>query len=194
MTGPRRRVVRVGLRLGLLVALLVGCAGRAATAASPPSPEPPVATPPRPMTPSPDVPFADGPAIDDQAALRAWLAAAKADRRRVRLPVVVVFDALGVQKAWIGNGGDAPADGAVLLKLDDTAMGVSLLDRLRQACPARTCAVWLEGTWGPVLEVGGQPALALPGFDSGPPRETFAVRRFVGLADATATRTREEVR
>lgn len=177
-------------RSGVLVALLVGCAGRAAPAASPPSPEPTVATS---MTPAPTVAFEDGPSIADPAALLAWLDTTKAGRRLVQLPVVVEFGPLGVQRAWIGNVAGAPADGAAMLKLDDTAMGVPLLDHLRRVCPTPTCAVWLEGTWGPVMEVGGMPALSLPGF-AGPPRHDFAVRRLVGLADATATTARVQAK
>lgn len=165
----------------MILLLLAACAGHAA----PPAPEPPV---PHPMTPEPERTFEEGPPIADAAALLGWLEGT--GKRRVRLPVVVAFEPLGVRRAWVGNGGAEPPEGALLLKLDDTAMGVALLDHLRRACgeAAATCAVWLEGTWGPVI--AGMPAM--PGFDTGPKLHDFAVRRFVGRADASATHAQVE--
>ena len=164
------------------VALLVGCA---APALPPPAtPEPPVATR---LSPTPVGTFDDGPAVADPAAVLAWLEAERG--RRVQLPVRVRFDdehRLAVAAATLGP--DAP--GALALKLDDTAMGIALIDQLRTRCPAGpTCTVWLEGTWGPLMA-------GLPDFggDSGPPRHDFTVLRVVGLADASATRVRGERR
>lgn len=159
----------------MIVLVLLACRTPLISFAS----EPPVN-----LTPEPALSFVDGPAIADSDALLAWLSANKG--RTLQLPVVVAFDdehRLAVKRASLG---------ALQLRLDDTSMGVGILDRLRAACPPGPleCAVWLEGRWGPVMEIGGQPALSIPGFDSGPRRHDFAVRRLVGLADATATRAR----
>ncbi|MDP2304938.1 MAG: hypothetical protein Q8P18_02810 [Pseudomonadota bacterium] len=165
---------------GALLLLLLGCAARPAPASRPPpSLEPTVATP---LTPPPARTFDDGPAVADPAAVLTWLDAGRG--RRVQLPVVVQFDdqhRLAVTGASIGAGG-------VPLKLDDTAMGIALIDQLRTLCPpGPACTVWLEGTWGPLME--GMPDF---GTDAGPARHDFAVRRVVGLADATATQVRGE--
>lgn len=163
----------------MIALLFLACAGPAASAPrSPAPPEPAVATP---LTSAPALSFEDGPAVDPAAPLLAWLSAGRG--RVVQLPVTVAFDdefRLGVARAWVG-----PESGGLRLKLDDTAMGVSLLDRLRAACPpGPTCRVWLEGTWGPLMD-------GMPDFgDSDPGRHDFTVRRFVGLADDGATRAR----
>ena len=141
-----------------------------------------------PMAPFPEVAFTDGPTLDDPR-LRDQLAASA--RRLLRLPVVVEFDdayRLAVTRAWLGTDLADPAATALQLKLDDTSMGVALLDSLRHACPpGPRCAVLVDATWGPVLS--GMPAL--PGL--GPTRDTVAVRRFVGLQPAgTPARVRIE--
>lgn len=145
----------------------------AACAAPPPSPEPSMPTS---LTSFPDVAFVAGPALDAPD-LRTQLAAAGS--KLLRLPVIVEFDdehRLGVVRAWLGTSVGDPAPGAVQLKLDDTAMGVAILDSLRAACPpGARCAVEIDATWGPALK--GLPTL--PG--AGPVRDTVAVRRFVGL-------------
>ncbi|MFZ5479774.1 MAG: hypothetical protein ACOZNI_23620 [Myxococcota bacterium] len=159
-----------------MIALLIACAGLAA-ATPPPPPEPPVATP---LKPPPPVAFEDGPSVADPAALLAWLEAGKG--RLVQLPVVVAFDdkhRLGVARAWVGDD-----EVGLRLHLDDTAMGVALIDHLRRDCPkGPTCAVWLEGTWGPLMP-------GLPDFGEDPSRHPFSVKRYVGLAGADATRAR----
>jgi len=140
------------------------------------------------MAPFPDVAFTDGPTLDDPG-LRGQLAASSG--RLLRLPVVVEFDdeyRLAVRRAWLGTGAADPAPSALQLKLDDTSMGVSLLDSLRAACPpGPRCAVLVDATWGPVLS--GMPALP----SVGPARDTVAVRRFVGLQPVgTPARVRVE--
>lgn len=105
-------------------------------------------------TPEPERTFVDGPPIDPPGGLLEWLekTASAEPRRRIRLPVVVQFvDAhrMGISGGFIGLE-PAVLPGAIQLKLDDTAMGVSLLDRVRTACPAddqTSCPVWLDGTW-----------------------------------------------
>lgn len=106
-------------------------------------------------TPEPERTFVNGPPIDPPEALLEWLetTASAEPRPRIRLPVVVRFKdqhRLGLDGGHIGVSPAAtPAE--IKVTLDDTAMGISLLDRVREACPAPTetsCAVWLEGTWG----------------------------------------------
>ena len=110
--------------------------------------------PPRLKTPEPERTFVDGPPIEPPAALLAWLdkTGAAEPRKRIRLPVVVRFkDAhrIGLDGGTIGVS-PAVAPGSIQVALDDTAMGISLLDRVREACPddkQTECVVWLEGTW-----------------------------------------------
>ena len=121
-------------------------------------------------TPEPERTFVDGPPIDPPAKLLEWLESTGSaePRPRIRLPVVVRFrDAhrLGLDGGHIGVS-PAIMPGSIQVRLDDTAMGISLLDRVRGACPddkQTECAVWLEGTWG------------------GGPERTFRVFRLVGV-------------
>lgn len=134
-----------------MLSLLLACATQEAAVAGP-------------MTPPSALTFEDGPLVADTAALRAWLVAGGA--RTVLVPVQVRVDALGVGDARIG---------ALPVRLDDTALGVALHDRVRQACPDATCAILVEGRWGAVLGAEG---------------DTLAVTRFVGLADPAEVRAR----
>lgn len=110
-----------------------------------------------PMTPAPSRTYVDGAALSDDAALLAWLEAS--DGKALRLPVALTFDdeyRLAIQTAQVGG---------VALKLDDTAMGVGVLDQVRTLCPKGEpgCTVWLEGTWGSVLQGATMPGLPGPG-------------------------------
>ncbi|MSQ03712.1 MAG: hypothetical protein EXR71_17800 [Myxococcales bacterium] len=150
--------------------------------ASPFASEPSLLTP---MTPTPVLTFSDGPVWSDPGVV-AWLEGSQ--RAMLRVPVVVQFGdefRLGIGGAWLGDSdGNAP-EGAVLLTLDDSQMGVALLDHLRKHCPpGPRCAVLIEGMWGPALS--GMPPL--PGADAGPKRHPVTVRRFVGLQSAPAGR------
>ena len=185
----------------LAVALLTACAARgadpSAARADPPDPttEPAVA---KPLTPAPARTYVDGAALDDDAALLSWLEASGG--KALRLPVRLTFDdehRLAIQAATVGG---------VPLKLDDTAMGVAVLDQVRRLCPAGEpgCTVWLEGTWGAVLSGVPMPGLSGPGGPglagpgpglvgpggpgpAGPTRHPFAVRRVGGPVDGTPT-------
>jgi len=176
-----------------------GCAAQGSdpSPASPPAPttEPAVATP---MTPTSARSYVDGASLTDDTALLAWLEAS--DGRALRLPVTITFDdeyRLAIQTAHVGG---------VALKLDDTAMGVAVLDQVKGICPAGTpgCTVWLEGTWGSVLQGASMPGLPGPGGPGGPSlggpglagpsvpspsgseRHPFAVRKVGGLTDGAA--------
>lgn len=76
--------------------------------------------------------YVRGPAVSDSAELVAWLAT---QARRVRLPVVI--DRRSPAHGYVG-----PLE----IELDDTALGISLADRLR-AIGGDRCALWLEGRW-----------------------------------------------
>jgi hypothetical protein len=154
------------------------------------------------MTPAPSRSYVDGAALSDGAALLAWLEAS--DGKALRLPVAITFDdeyRLAIQTAQVGG---------VALKLDDTAMGVGVLDQVRTLCPAGQpgCTVWLEGTWGSVLQgatlpglpgpggpglggpsLPGGPGLAGPAMPAtpGPKKHPFAVRKVGGLVEGTPT-------
>jgi hypothetical protein len=87
--------------------------------------------------------------INDQAALLKSLKQATAQKRLVKIPVVIqLADNVlrGWQSAYIGTEADASTP--IQIRLDDTALGLSLADRLHQYCPdAQTCKLWLVGYW-----------------------------------------------
>lgn len=131
-----------------------------------------------PMQPTPVRAFVPGPELLPSAALRAWLdeQGAKDPRPMLRLPVLLTFDAgleRGLARAWIGDQ-PVPREDAVLIAPDDGALGISLADRARELCApdATACAVWLDGTWGPLVELPGLEPGGLP---------VFAVRYVKGL-------------
>jgi hypothetical protein len=143
----------------VLAFFIAGCSQPADRSAAPPE-TPPArngvtdAMPQHPLTPEPERTFVDGPPIDPPDALLEWLeTTASADPRpRIRLPVVVRFrdqHRLGLDGGHIGVS-PAALPGVIGVTLDDSAMGISLLDRVRDACPdskETVCPVWLEGTW-----------------------------------------------
>lgn len=180
----RRRAVRALVVLAAVaVATTAGC-----TRAVHPSP-PAEASVPTSMLPYPSAAFVQGPPISDSAALLAWLDRLRGSRRVLQMPVTVDFGGdkrLSIERAWIGVGADNPPESGMLLRLDDSRMGIALIDHLRTACPpgASTCSVWLEGTWGQDrLLSGSGPAAAPPGHE-------LVVLQFIELADAAATHAR----
>lgn len=132
-----------------------------------------------------------GPALADTAALLAWFEGAGAGKR-VRLPIVLVPDPLGLSTAFVGpTPGPAPA-GALHLKLDDTSMSVGLADRMAPDCPYDVpCAIVVEGTWGATLATSiGGPGLggpALPGMAQAPTPHPFRVLDYKGVAAGDLT-------
>ncbi len=110
------------------------------------------------MTPGGATDFAPGPAIDPPDALLKWLESVKAGpRKRIKLPVVVRFAdkyRLGIGTAFVGTTLSEPPAGAVRLDLDDTGLGIGLLDTLRDLCAkeAAGCALWLEGYCGALVD------------------------------------------
>lgn len=129
-----------------------------------------------------------GPAIDDAVALLAWFNGEGAGRR-VKLPIVLTPNPLGLGTAFIGAVPGSAPDGAVWLALDDTAMSVGLNTRLQVDCPwNQPCAIWIEGIWGATLS--GWPGLGLegrPGLRS-PKAHPFSVRGYGGpVSDKTGS-------
>lgn len=178
------------------LAALVACsrpAERSGSQAAAPANHGDAMPPPQiPKTPEPPRSFTDGPPIEPPDQLLRWLetTASAEPRPRIRLPVAVRFrdsSRIGLDGGHIGVT-PAVLPSAIQVALDDTAMGISLLDRVRAACPdaAQTaCVVWLEGTWAGGPEHRFQ-VLALVGANPpGPPAGGPAIR---ALIEETATR------
>jgi len=106
-------------------------------------------------TPEEPKQFVPGPAIRPTGPLLRWLnetvPPASGPPTRVRLPVIIPWsqDDLSIEEAFIGTGGRVDAE-TMFLRLDDSMMGISLLERVHERCskPGTVCAVWLEGYWG----------------------------------------------
>jgi len=129
----------------------------------------------------------NGPSLSDPAAALAWFEG-PGKAARVRIPVVLTPDPLGLPPAFLGaTPGPAP-QGALHLKLDDTALSVGLADRMQGDCPFDVpCAIWVEGTWGAVLSGGPD----LMGFDEpGPTQHPFRVLDYHGRVTDAPTHIR----
>lgn len=93
----------------------------------------------RPLTPPPEYEFVDGPSVEDTEALCAWLQTHDGDRRQLRLPVSMEDLGVAVENFLVG---------CVAIDVDDTALGVSLADRVHAKSEGQTrCKLWLEGYW-----------------------------------------------
>ncbi|BAZ32202.1 hypothetical protein NIES4074_47040 [Cylindrospermum sp. NIES-4074] len=119
----------------------------------------PITNPKKPTNP---VNFTPGLTIQPSSVLLDWLnnqvKTSSGSRKQLRLPVVIHFQdsyRLAIGDAFVGTSDTDLNKDAIFLSLDDSAMGISLLSRLRNICPqtANTCAVWLEGYWGSLLEL-----------------------------------------
>lgn len=71
------------------------------------------------------------------------------------IPVLISFDEfkLKIAEANIYQGSQSKIESPLSLQLQDSPMGISLLDNLLQICPkdqGDMCLVYLEGTWGPL--------------------------------------------
>lgn len=98
-----------------------------------------------------------GPAIRPIGPLLRWLnetvPSASGPRTRVRLPVIIRFyqphqPHIGIAEAFIGTVDRVDAK-TVFLRLDDSAIGVSLFERVSERCSKSetACAAWLDGYW-----------------------------------------------
>lgn len=90
--------------------------------------------------------FVDGPSAADTPALGSWLRSHEGTARQLRLPVRLPNAVGGQREGRVGT---------IVIAVSDTALGVSLADRVRSACrDATECQVWLEGYWsGTELEL-----------------------------------------
>jgi len=132
-----------------------------------------MAEPPRRKSAQPGPPrrFAPGPALQPVAELRAWLdrQGEPRPRPRLRLPVAMRFAAghrMAIDTARVAG---APGDDGLAVVLDDSALGIALIDHVRRHTPAGAggCALWLEGYWGALLALptaGHPPGQAPPVF------------------------------
>jgi len=113
------------------------------------------------MTTRAPVAYDPGPLLVDPELPR-WLERLPDDggRLRIRLPISIGFSADG-PRAVASAALFVPANGpTVSLALDDSALGVGLMDRLEQLCPeGERCLLWLEGYMGALL---GDPAPGEP--------------------------------
>lgn len=144
-----------------------------------------------PLRPAQPASMVEGPLIQPSLLLLDWLEknsrTAAGKRVRFRLPVVVRFEdqyRLALSDAFIGTTeADGGAQG-ILLELDDTGMGIALIDELRGRCPksTNTCAVWLEGYWGQLAQVTMPESPSAAGTKKHP----FAVLRVHGTIDPQA--------
>jgi hypothetical protein len=109
----------------------------------------------RKLTPFDDTNWNTGLRLLPKSELLAALTAKNASgkRRLWRLPVIIEIEEGGLgspRKAYIAvDSTMAPGD-RIHLWLHDSALGVSLADRVRQYCGGKsTCRLWVAGIWGP---------------------------------------------
>ena len=158
--------MKAGNLISLIAVLAWGCQGSTSVNSSPipltsqlNNKETPMTNPMRPTNP---VSFIPGPPIKPSSQLLNWLnheaQTASGSRKRLRLPVVIHFQdsyRLALGDSFIGTSDHNRDENTIFLSLDDTAMGVSLLSTLSHICPKTTnsCAVWIEGYWGSVIDL-----------------------------------------
>jgi hypothetical protein len=125
-----------------------GCHAKSSTANS-------ISMAPGNKTPFDDTRWQDGPTLLPRADLLAALMEKNPSgkRRMWRLPVILepTSGEVGAyRKAYIGvDAGLDPKD-RIFLWLHDSALGVSLAERVRQYCPEQNiCRLWVAGYWGP---------------------------------------------
>jgi len=110
--------------------------------------------------------FVAGPTVGLAAELLAWFkehAMSNGKRQRFRVPVVVAFEdkyRLDLGEAFVGGSPDVAKDERLRLDLDDGALGIALLDTVQSRCGEgqMTCSLWLEGYWGPLVEIPELPS------------------------------------
>jgi hypothetical protein len=99
----------------------------------------PSEAPVRPLVPYVEKAKSAGPKLEPSEALRAWLDGCAG--AVIRLPLTVVSGGLPGERRVTKLG-------ALEVRVEDSALGVSFDDRVRMACKdARPCRVWVEGRW-----------------------------------------------
>lgn len=75
-----------------------------------------------------------------------------AKRRLWRIPVIVELDGDWrrlIRSAYIGVVADLATEDRIYLSMEDSALGVSLAERMNQYCPnEHVCRLWVAGYWG----------------------------------------------
>lgn len=132
--------------------------------------------------------FVVGPPVQPSDTVLEWLNHPANARKRLRIPVVVRYtDAfrLALAPAILGTAEPDATHAPILLKLDDSGMGVALLTSLRTLCPAadQPCAIWIEGFWGELVRMPATTSNATPPGTSEPHLWPFAVLQVYGLLD-----------
>jgi len=126
-----------------------------------------------------------GPDVDSPTEIAKWIQGVRSkpgdERPLVRIPVVAFMDEhrLQISSAFLGVSPDA--SNHIALRLDDSALGISLVDRVRRHCPGdpRSCVIWVEGYWGPLI--------GLPEEAHATPPYPFAVLEVLSESPANAT-------
>ncbi|MBL8901330.1 MAG: hypothetical protein JNM84_27130 [Planctomycetes bacterium] len=155
---PSSLVARFPLLLSSLV-LLSACSQTTSSAET----EPREANAPGPMTAEVEKSFEPGVAIADRTELLAWLATHAREGgsgATLKLPIALELRDGGAHlgDAHLGlEGGDQ----RLTVLLDDSALGVALVDRARHHMRSDgTCALWLEGVWLGATQSGGRFAVS----------------------------------
>jgi hypothetical protein len=105
------------------------------------------------MTPFDTTNFVPGPKILPSTQLLKALDKGKNEAKAPlwKVPIVVTrkSDGMGgVESAFIGVDQTLPEADRIYVKLEDGALGVSLLDRLHQYCKeSESCKLWVAGYW-----------------------------------------------
>lgn len=103
------------------------------------------------MRPFQEPAYEPGRPCDDVAKLLPSLDLATTSKKLVKIPVFLERAESGIrsyEKAYIGTQQMPDGPQRVNLRLNDSALGVSLADRIAQYCPdAGGCCLWLVGYW-----------------------------------------------
>lgn len=95
--------------------------------------------------------YRSGIPADASAELNKALPEAAKERKLVKLPVFLELGdspLTAYRQAYIGTSLRAASPTRIDVRLRDTALGVSLQDRVRQHCAgAKTCCLWMVGYW-----------------------------------------------
>jgi hypothetical protein len=112
--------------------------------------------------------FEVGPPIDE--AVISWLDG-NAGSRVLQLPVEIHGSPLRIKSSYLRAGAIG-----IELRLDTGALSIDLPMHLKRYCQSYPCRVWLQGTWGPLVQ--GTAGQNLP---------VFAVKKVVSVAGLDAT-------
>lgn len=103
------------------------------------------------MRPFQEPAYQPGISCDDREKLLKALEVASASKKMVKLPVYFERNASSIrsfERAYIGTEETPDGPHRINLRPNDSALGVSLADRIAQYCPeAGGCCLWLVGMW-----------------------------------------------